>query len=228
MTATTTRTTVTVKKGDLEALFARLPKNIVEALEKRAFRAGLKPVQEKLRTAWLATPGRKGKKRKAIALSTIVDVRRGMGGLVTGKVGVDYKFKASGKAHQRIWHLLEAGFRHYGSSPLYMGAGDASKAASKARKVFVRDHLDRINADKSTTRKEKRKQIRNVQKAANATITAAARNERSVFGEAKRVATARRIPGRWISKRIVDAELQNATDRCAALMLEEARKELAK
>lgn len=222
----------TVNANELEAALARLPKNVVEALEKRALRAALKPVQEKLRAAWRSTPGRKGTHRRAISDSTRIDARRN-GTTVVARVGVDYRFQAGRRAHQRIWHLLEAGFRHFGSSKVYAGKGAASATAKAARSAFIRSQMERAEAEIPRGRGSKaarRKALARVRSAASAVVTDAARREASAFGAMRTAAraTAKRITGRWISKRIADAELGPSTEMAAALMLQEARKELSK
>jgi hypothetical protein len=221
-----------VHAKELEAALARLPRNVAEAAEKRALRAALKPSQDRLRTAWLSTGGRRGLHRKAIAASTRIDARRS-GSSVVARVGVDYRFQAGRRAHQRVWHLLEAGFRHFGSSPVYAGAGAATATSRKSRSAFIRAQVERVSADLPRGRGSKaarRAALMRARQAASAVVTEQARKEASAFGSMRTAAraTARRIVGRWISKQIADTELAPATERAAVLMLEEARKELAK
>lgn len=226
------KTTATVRMAELEAALARLPRNVVDALEKRALRAALKPVRDKLRTAWTSTPGRKGTHRRAIAESTKIDARR-RGNDVVARIGVDYRFKVGRRAHQRIWHLLEAGFRHLGSSKVYAGKGVASATAKAARSAFIRSQVTIAEANWPKGRgsqAERRKALNRVRAAASVVMTERARLEAHTFGSMRKAAlvSAKRIAGRRLSQRIAEAEFAPATERAAVLMLQEARKELAK
>lgn len=220
----------TVNAKELEAALARLPKHVAEATEKRALRAALKPVQEKLRLAWTSTPGRKGTHRRAIAESTRIDARR-RGNTVVARVGVDYRFQVGRRAHQRIWHLLEAGYRHFGSSKVYAGKGIASATAKAARRAFIRSQMESAESSWPKGRGSKaarKKALQRVRTAASAVFTARANLEAHDFGILRRssLATAKRIAGRRLSERIANGELGPATELAAALMLQEARKEL--
>ncbi len=110
----------TVEDRDVMRTLRALPPKLNEQVRKKSIRAAAKPYIAKLKAAWRAERfGGKGKVRRAIASTTKLDgpKRRGGGNLapLTFGIGVDYAGK-SGKGRQRIWHLLESGFRHKGAN----------------------------------------------------------------------------------------------------------------
>lgn len=103
---------------EVERALTALPPKLNERVRKKAIRATLNPARNALRALWKAAPY-KGKPlhRKAIASATKLDVRRrgrGPSASTQFALGVQYGRKggASAKGRQRVWHLLEHGFRH--------------------------------------------------------------------------------------------------------------------
>ena len=119
MTATKVTMKTQFRDGNVRAALARLGPKVAQNVMKRSMRKALDPVRVALRQTWVAA-GYKGKPlhRRAIDKATRIDVRRAGGGVhagITGRVGVMYgKGGGTGAGgRQKIWHLLEAGFRHY-------------------------------------------------------------------------------------------------------------------
>ena len=102
----------------LRETLARLPERLNERARKTGARRALAPFVKQLAALWAAAPYQgKAVHRKAIASATQLDVRRVGGSPMSplrARIGVRYGRKggARAKGRQRIWHLLEGGFRH--------------------------------------------------------------------------------------------------------------------
>lgn len=103
----------------LRRVLADLSPKLNEQVRKKGARAALGPFLKTLRGLWTSAAFRgKPTHRRAIASATRVDIRRkGSGPSVPLQIrmGVQYGRKAGGaraKGRQRIWHLLENGFKH--------------------------------------------------------------------------------------------------------------------
>ena len=96
-----------------------LPRNLSESIRKKAIRAAFQPYVKTLRQAWRGARF-KGKEthRKAIAAATKLASPKRIGSGDTARIraqmGIQYGFKGGSKARgrQRIYHLLESGFKH--------------------------------------------------------------------------------------------------------------------
>lgn len=104
---------------EVRRALAALPPKLNERVRKKAIRSVFGPARKSLRNAWRSAPLRGGKAlhRKAIASATKLVVRRRGSGPEAPTVftlGVQYGFKGGSKAkgRQRIYHLLENGFKH--------------------------------------------------------------------------------------------------------------------
>lgn len=117
---------------------ANLPAKVNESVRKKAMREALKPAVAELRAGWRkAGTRRRGTFLRSIASATKLDVRRagkGQGATVRGRVGVMYGAKGGKKAggRQKLFHILEGGFKHYGSSPIYGLRGKHAERKKKA------------------------------------------------------------------------------------------------
>lgn len=153
---------VSAETAQTRALLARLPKKVREALQRKVMRDALKPIREDLRAAWRNTyTRRKGQHLRAIANATLSDARRHAGGLIVGKVGVKYG-EGGGRSKQRIWHLLESGYRHYGAgSKRYANASPAIKAQREANRVFMGSAIADAKASFPGKSREDREGVRN-------------------------------------------------------------------
>lgn len=103
----------------VEQTLAMLPAKLNERVRKRAIKTAFNPARNSLRALWRAAPYKgKDPHRRAIASATRLDVRRNGSGPQAPTqfaLGVQYGRKGGSRAkgRQRIWHLLEHGFRHY-------------------------------------------------------------------------------------------------------------------
>ena len=125
----------TVDDRAVREALAKLPERLNERARKNGIRRAMAPHVRALKAVSTSAPGR-GRKlhRKAIAAATKFDVRRGGAGpsapLVV-RLGVQYGSKggARAKGRQRVFHLLEGGFRHYGKSKRYTNKGKTGRVA---------------------------------------------------------------------------------------------------
>lgn len=115
-----------------EAL-AKLPARLNERARKNGIRRAVAPHVRALKSIARSAPG-KGKKlhRRAIASATKFDVRRSGAGPTApliARIGVQYGHRGGARARgrQRIFHLLEGGFRHYGRSRRYVNHGKSGR-----------------------------------------------------------------------------------------------------
>jgi len=105
----------TVSDAELRDTLAKLPQRMVTNVRKRGMRKPLTKVRADLRALWRKAKFRgKAPHRKAIAAATRIDIRRVKGNSIRGIVGVQYGKKGGARAsgRQRIYHLLESGFKH--------------------------------------------------------------------------------------------------------------------
>jgi hypothetical protein len=111
-----------VDDAEVRKALAALPGNLSQRVRKKGMRTALAPVREDLRRIWRSASFRgKPTHRRAIANATRIDVRRrgsGSRAIVVGEAGVVYGKKGGSRAAgmQRVWHLLEDGFRHVASN----------------------------------------------------------------------------------------------------------------
>lgn len=105
----------TVADQEVRRALERLPKQMANNVRKRGMRKPLMKVRDDLRRLWRKAKFRgKSPHRRAIASSTRIDIRRVQHGNIRGIVGVHYGKKGGARAagRQRIYHLLESGFKH--------------------------------------------------------------------------------------------------------------------
>lgn len=113
-------TMVKIKVDDakVRAMLATLSPQVNEQVRKKGARNALGPFLKNLRGLWRSAAFRgKPTHRRAIASATRVDIRRKGSGPTAPlqiRMGVQYGRKGGARARgrQRIWHLLENGFRH--------------------------------------------------------------------------------------------------------------------
>lgn len=211
------KTMISVRVDDAEVRRAlkALPEKARQSAQRKGMRAALTPVRDALRSAWSAQPRRRtGKHTEAIVKATVTDARRGRGGTVVGKVGVNYKLGGT-RSKQRIWHLLEAGFRHFGSSKAYAPRSRTVRAQAEARQKLYREAFNaavKTNPGRSRNAKQ-------AQWAALRAVTArakqlfpelAATETQRRTGNKIRRAFAGRVAGLGISRRIGRAMLNQA------------------
>lgn len=196
---------VTVDSKAAQAALAKLPSSLRATIQKRVMRRELAVLRDKLKSAWRNTrTHRRGTHLRAIAAATQSDARRIKDGIIRGQVGVSYKAR---KGKQRIWHLLEHGFRHGGrGSHTYRNRAD--KLVRRDERLFIRAGIERAQAEvkgRDKAAKEKRRVI----------IDAVRAEAKQQFGPRKIAAPAAKLPanasgrvvGRRISTHIVRAML---------------------
>lgn len=108
-----------IEDAEVRRVLTRLPPRLNETLRKSGIRGASRRFVGALQDAWRSAHyNGKGLTRKAIAQSIKLDgpKRRGSGpsAPLTFQIGVDYAAKR-GRGRQRVWHLLESGFRHKGA-----------------------------------------------------------------------------------------------------------------
>ena len=142
---------ITVDDKALREALAKLPERLNERARKNGARRALAPFAKSLGRIWAASRYRgKATHRKAIQAAAQMDVRRiGRGPLapLRSQVGIRYGSKggARAKGRQRVYHLLELGFRHYGRGSSFYSSTPAHLVQQRdARKEFVKLERDRI------------------------------------------------------------------------------------
>ena len=112
---------IRVQGESVRQALAKLPPRLNENVRKRAARRVLSPYVKELAGRWLRASfrGPSAKHRLAISAATELDVRRagsGPSAPIRARIGVRYgkraKAAALARGRQRIFHLLENGFRH--------------------------------------------------------------------------------------------------------------------
>lgn len=214
--------TAKVDTRELQKVLASLPEKVRQSVQRRGMRQALNPVRDALRQGWARQPRRRtGKHTAAIVDATVTDVRRGRGGTVVGKVGVNYKIGGT-RSKQRIWHLLEAGFRHFGSSKAYAPRGAKVREQAKARSKFFREAFNQAMAANPGRSKAAKAGQAAMLRAASTRARqlfpelAASNLQRGGLARTLRRAAAKRVHGLGISARIGRAKLQETTSRAAA------------
>jgi hypothetical protein len=121
---TATAVKIKLEDAELRRTLERLPMNVNEALRKRVFRKVLKPYVGDLGRKWLMARFRGPSMKHRLAISAATEMtspRRmhGQAGVIAAQIGVRYGRKAKNssvaKGRQRVFHLLESGFKHKAS-----------------------------------------------------------------------------------------------------------------
>ena len=119
---------VRVDTAKTQKVLSALPRNLSESVRKKAIRKAFQPYVKTLRQAWRSAMYRgKDTHRKAIAAATKLASPKRMGSgdtaTIRAQMGIQYGYKGGAKARgrQRIYHLLEGGFRHKASGKTIPG-----------------------------------------------------------------------------------------------------------
>jgi hypothetical protein len=119
----------TADSSSAQAVLNGLPRALSESIRKKAIRAALQPYVKTLRQKWQSSTYRgKAPHRKAIAAATQLSSPKRIGSgdtaTIRAALGVQYGRKGGAKARgrQRVYHLLEQGFRHVASGRSIAGA----------------------------------------------------------------------------------------------------------
>jgi hypothetical protein len=238
------RLDIRVDSEELRKTLEALPRNVSEAVRKRVSRRVTKPYVADLAAAWLRTQfkGPDAKHRIAIAAAMESDVRRqgsGDSATIRTRIGVKYgtgaKAASVAKGRQKVWHLLEYGFRHYGSgSAAYVSAGPELLAQQKQQRAFVRTQADALwkqipgrgRRDKQA-RREGFQRIFAAARAAFPELTQYKQGRKETMAKI-RAGSAKNIIGRAVSMRWGRANLARLVDELARETLAEAKRVLAK
>jgi len=119
---------ITVDSAEVRKTMAQLPMKLNESVRKKAIRKVFQPAVKELRQIWRSAPYRgKPIHRRAISSATkLLPPKRtaGPGSPISIVVGVQYGRKGGSRAkgRQRIWHLLENGFKHKASGKFVSGS----------------------------------------------------------------------------------------------------------
>jgi hypothetical protein len=231
----TTALKITLNDKALRAILAKLPDNLNERARKKGARKALAPFVKKLAGIWKSSPYRgKPTHRKAIAAATQLDVRRmgaGPTAPIRSRIGVRYGTKggATAKGRQRVYHLLELGYRHYGKGSKFYASTPAHLVQQReGRREFVklkRNEIFRANPGNSMAAKRAR----------SAALFGMYGEARAMFPELhdhtsgkrqamKGAGAAKMIPGAFRSLRWAQSNLQRATDALGAETLAEAKR----
>lgn len=197
-----------LKADDLEARLRSLQPKVAQAILKRSMRAALGPMRDQLRSAWKSAPYRgRAPHRQAIARATVIDVRRqgpASTGTIVGKAGVSYK----GGALQRIWHLLEHGFKHYakGAKGAYQNLSKQTRVEKAQYQAFMANARKGIFSTKGIDFRQRGQLLKQTAAAAREQFPGYVASQQSRRAQRKQ-ASSTRVPGAWRSKAIVSALL---------------------
>lgn len=224
---------ITVQDAEVRRVLQQLPKQIATNVRKRGMRKPLMKVRDDLRRLWGKAKFRgKAPHRRAIASATRIDIRRVQNGRIRGSVGVMYG-GAGGKAakgRQRIWHLLEDGFRHAsrGSSDAYSNISQGLRGQRDARHAYVKkarkEIFERIKGRNFQAKTERRKAMQAMYASARERYAELASYTDKRRGRiAKAMSMAKRIRGRGISRGYVAANGARVFREISQSILREAR-----
>lgn len=233
---TTKVLSIKIDDRQLRETLAKLPAQLNERARKTGARKALRPYVVSLGNIWRSARYRgKATHRTAIQSATQLDVRRlGSGPLapIRTQIGVRYGSKggARAKGRQRVYHLLELGFRHHGKgSNFYSNVPPHLLNQRDARRTFVKVQRDQIWKDNPGNSR----QARAARSAAMFAMYGEARErfkELTEFTANKKTAmnaargSAKMIPGAMRSYRWARRVLPSAMAALTAQTLAEARK----
>lgn len=211
MTSTQVRINARVNAAEVRSALQGLPANVQLAVLKRGMRRALAPMEKALEAAWKGAPYRgRPMHRRAIAAATKTDVRRagGRGAVqVMGRVGV--KYGAGGgvaaRGRQKIWHLLEGGFKHYARSSAYKNFSAAARADLDGYREVVRRERAAVFS-RGLPKQARAQAMRGVYAAAREQFPVLVGERQDRAKERKR-SPSRAVPGSWRSKRVVQRNL---------------------
>lgn len=153
MTTSAVKITTELHADELRRVLKNLPPRVQQSVLRKGMRRGLKPLQDALRAEWAAANYRgKPRHRRAIVSAHRTDVRRrgaGNSARVMGRVGVMYGMKggAAARGRQRVWHLLESGFRRFLNRSAYSNYSIAVRPERDAYRQFIKHNRSSIMAE---------------------------------------------------------------------------------
>jgi hypothetical protein len=218
VTATNVTMTSQLDAKELRAALKGLAPKVQQSVLKTGMRKALTPLRNELRSAWKAARFKgKDPHRQAIASATTVDVRRGGGGAkapIVARVGVKYGHGGGAKANgrQKIWHLLEAGFSRFqkGENATKAYANYANKDERRGYQEFVK--VNRSAIWQKVPKADRGKALRAMFADARSKFPTFV-EERKARAERRKTATRSSVPGKWISKAVVQRSLRAYMER---------------
>jgi hypothetical protein len=236
---TTTNVKVYVDDKEVRKTLGMLSVSLGERVRKKGARKALGTVRNKLQALWLSAMYRgKSPHRKAIAKATKVDVRRNgktPGSPIIAEVGVVYGAKGGkgAKGRQRIWHLLEHGFRSHGSSNVYSNAPTNLREAVRERRSWIqakrKEIFATIKGGKFEAKRARSKAMKEMYAAAReqwADVATYQGQKRETIERSKAAGSGRLIPGSKRSTRFIAANFQAIMNDISASVLAEAKQVL--
>lgn len=226
----------TVDSASARQALAGMSRQLGERVRKKAIRNALAPVRDDLRKLWKSAIFRgKSPHRKAIASATHYDVRRGKNGNIIAQVGVKYGGAGgkSAKGRQRVWHLLEHGFRHAGSgsSNAYSNVSMELRRSRDERMAWVRGQrrsiFERVRGNSFQAKTERRNAMKAMYSQARAQWA-----ELASYQDKRRervraaMSSASMISGRKISSSYVLRNMKRIMEDISARILKEAKESL--
>ena len=228
-----TRTTIKaeLRADEMKRALRGLAPKVQQSVLRKGMRRGLMPLRDRLRTEWRSAFYRgRPTHRRAIAAATQIDVRRAgpaSAGAVQGRVGVMYGAKggATAKGRQRIWHLLEGGFRRYTNRKAYANLSKGVQADRDGYRQFVRANRKAIMAE-GLPKLMRADAMRSMYAAARQSFPAFVA-ERTARAKAREQSSRSFIPGSFRSRGVVRATMKDAMRRVRDEVISAAREALA-
>lgn len=115
-----------VDDAHVRRVLAAMPARVGETVRKKGIRKGTNPFTKALASLWRKAAYRgKATHRRAIGQATRLEgprrVGAGAGAPLRFTIGIDYAAKRA-RRRQRVYHLLESGFRHVGAGRRIAGS----------------------------------------------------------------------------------------------------------
>lgn len=190
------------------------------AAYKNAVRKASRPGAEALQRAWAAAKRRTGLVTGDIADAQDVRITATKSGGVTAQIGTNYRRGG----YAKLWHIIENGFKHFGGSGAYTTLGGSINKLKRQRQQFFKAARAEIK-EKPAGKQAKRQMNSRIAAAwrerapnADSEIGAAVAMKSNRTSKARK-GKSKRIPGRFISRRVAEEIVDNlATDCRNALM----------
>jgi len=226
-----------IDDAEVRKVLSSLPRNVAQRVQKKGMRTALQPVRDNLRQLWRNAQFRgKPPHRKAIASATKIDVRRygsGPRAVIAGEVGVVYGRKGGvgAKGRQKVWHILEHGYRHFGGAGgINFARSSAAKAEAEGRRAFINAERNRVfqqfKGNSFENRKQRGEAIRAVFAEARRRFAAYAADleaRRIVIKNLRSAGTGRQMPGRKLSTTYIRRNMRRILNAISQQTLLEAR-----
>lgn len=225
---TATKVTIKTKFVDhnVRKALQQLGPKVAQNVMKRSMRKALDPMRKALRQTWLSANYRGYPwHRQEIANATKVDVRRGGGGTsapILGRVGVMYGKSAGANAsgRQKIWHLLEGGFRHFGGkSSAYKNFSSTARAERDNYRAIIKQNRPAALKAPKTERAARMRAVFAAARDAAPTFVV----ERDIRSRNRASSQSKQIAGSGRSRKVVERLMQKTMQNLRDYILLEAK-----